>query len=114
MEGFFRKSNDEKKEEIIKIMMKTSKAVCEKFNFDYATFDECFQQIFESDYKKYHKRVSKIFVPPSKHIKAWFQHEIELSHTDIFLMVENKSNELLLLRFQFTWIMILETLHSAI
>lgn len=93
MEAFFQKSDDQKKDEILMILQKTSKAVCEKFNFDYEAFDECFQQLLASDYKTYHKRVSKIFVSTSKDIKAWFLHEIEISSTDIFLVVEKKGEK---------------------
>ena len=91
MQGFFQSTNNEKKEAILTILQNTSKAVCEKFNFEYAAFDICFKNLLASNYLEYHKKVSKIFVSPSKQIKAWFEHEIELSHTDIFLRVENKS-----------------------
>lgn len=91
--SLFDMTHDEKKEAIIKIMYDTSKLVYDKYSLDFDEMEQCFEQLWDSDYKTYHKRVSKIYISPLKTHKVYLWHEIELGHTDIYLVCENKTTK---------------------
>lgn len=89
LHAFLSKSQDEIKLEIIQLMQKAATTVCAEFGVEYSDFDKSFHELLSSDYKNYQKRVSKIFVSPAKKVKAYFLHEIELTHTNVYLICES-------------------------
>jgi hypothetical protein len=91
--SLFEISNDQKKEAIIKTMYDASKLVFAKYSLDFDEMEQCFEQLWDSDYITYHKRVSKIYSSPLKTHKVYLWHEIELGNTDIYLICENKTTK---------------------
>jgi hypothetical protein len=93
VKAFFEMSHAEKKEALIKIMYDASKLVYAKYSLDFGEMEQCFEQLWGSDYTTYHKRVSKIYISPDKSRKVYLWHEIELGNTDIYIICDNKEKK---------------------
>jgi len=94
VESFLLKSNDDKKEALINIMYYASKIIFEKAQVDFSEMEVCFNNLWASDYKVYHKRVSKLYKSPLKTYRFYFWHEIEIDNTNVFWIVENAKTKL--------------------